>query len=68
MAPVAILAGLVLEGMKYIFLLIWPLLRAKLEREYGVFRNSVTILIWGFAGRHDRSGRRAMGGPHGESK
>ncbi len=48
-APVAILAGLVLEGMKYIFLLIWPLLHLKLEREYGVFRNSVTILLWGFA-------------------
>jgi len=48
-APVAILAGLVLEAMKYVFLLIWPLMHVKLEREYGVFRNSVTILIWGFA-------------------
>jgi len=48
-APVAILAGLVLEATKYMFLLIWPLLHVKLEREYGVFRNSVTILIWGFA-------------------
>jgi membrane protein len=48
-APVAIVVGLVLEGMKYLNLLIWPLLRAKLDREYGVFRNSVTILIWSFA-------------------
>jgi uncharacterized BrkB/YihY/UPF0761 family membrane protein len=48
-APVAILAGLVLEGMKYVFLLIWPLLHVKLEHEYGVFRNSATILIWSFA-------------------
>ena len=48
-APVAILAGLVLEATKYVFLLIWPLLRTKMEREYGVFRNSATILIWGFA-------------------
>lgn len=48
-APVAILAGLVLEAMKYGFLLIWPLLSAKLDREYGVFHNSVTILIWAFA-------------------
>ena len=48
-AAVAILVGLVLEGMKYVNLLIWPLLRAKLEREYGVFHNSVTILIWSFA-------------------
>src|ERR1017187_9905370 len=31
-APVAILAGLVLEAMKYVFLLIWPLLHIKLER------------------------------------
>jgi membrane protein len=46
--PVAILAGLVLEAMKYVFLLIWPLLHVKLEREYGVFHNSATILIWGF--------------------
>jgi membrane protein len=48
-APVAILAGLILEATKYVFLLVWPLLHVKLEREYGVFRNSVTILIWGFA-------------------
>ncbi len=48
-APVAILAGLVLEAMKYVFLLIWPYLGVKLEREYGVFRNSATILIWSFA-------------------
>jgi membrane protein len=48
-ALVSILAGLVLEAMKYVFLLIWPLLHIKLEHEYGVFRNSVTILIWGFA-------------------
>jgi|SRR5579862_5971023 len=47
-APVAILVGLVLEAMKYVFLLIWPLLGAKLDREYGVFHNSVTILIWAF--------------------
>jgi uncharacterized BrkB/YihY/UPF0761 family membrane protein len=45
---VAILTGLVLEAMKYVFLLIWPVLSVKLEREYGVFRNSATILIWAF--------------------
>jgi len=47
-APVAILAGLLLEATKYLNLLIWPMLRAKLEREYGVFHNSVTIVIWSF--------------------
>jgi len=47
-APVAILVGLILEAMKYINLLLFPLLRDKLQREYGVFRNSVTILLWSF--------------------
>jgi uncharacterized BrkB/YihY/UPF0761 family membrane protein len=47
-APVAILVGLALEGLKYINLLVWPMLRNKLQREYGVFHNSVTILIWSF--------------------
>jgi len=47
-APVAVLAGLVLEGTKYVFLLLWPLLGSRLDREYGVFHNSATILIWAF--------------------
>jgi uncharacterized BrkB/YihY/UPF0761 family membrane protein len=47
-APVAILVGLALEALKYANLLIWPLLRPKLAREYGVFINSATILIWSF--------------------
>jgi membrane protein len=47
-APLAVLVALVLEAMKYVDLAIWPLLRPKLEREYGVFHNSVTILIWSF--------------------
>jgi YihY family inner membrane protein len=46
--PVAILVGLVLEALKYITLLVWPLLSEKLLREYGVFHNSVTILLWSF--------------------
>src|ERR1017187_7006545 len=67
-APVAILAGLVLEAMKYVFLLIWPLLHIKLEREYGVFRNAATILIWGFASAMivlaaARAPRGVSGGP-----
>lgn len=48
-APVAVLTGLILEGMKYVFLVVWPLLGVRLDREYGVFHNSVTILIWAFA-------------------
>jgi len=47
-APVAILVGLILEVLKYLNLLVWPLLRNKLQREYGVFHNSVTILLWSY--------------------
>jgi len=47
-APAAILTGLILESTKYVFLLIWPIVGARLDREYGVFRNSATILIWAF--------------------
>lgn len=47
-APAAVVVGLLLEAMKYVFLVLWPLLRGRLEREYGVFHNSVTILIWTF--------------------
>jgi uncharacterized BrkB/YihY/UPF0761 family membrane protein len=49
-APVAIIVGLCLEALKYVNLLLWPLLKAKLQREYGVFHNSVTILLWSFLG------------------
>ncbi|HWQ54390.1 MAG TPA: YihY/virulence factor BrkB family protein [Bryobacteraceae bacterium] len=49
-APVAIVVGLLLEALKYVNLLIWPLFGTKLQREYGVFYNSVTILLWSFIG------------------
>ena len=49
-APVAIVVGLLLEGLKYINLLLWPLVREKLQREYGVFHNSASILLWSFVG------------------
>lgn len=47
-AAVAIVVGLALEVLKYVNLLLWPLVREKLRREYGVFHNSVTILLWSF--------------------
>jgi YihY family inner membrane protein len=47
-APVAILVGLGIELLKYINLLIWPLLKEKLQREYGPFYISVTIVIFSF--------------------
>jgi membrane protein len=47
-APVAILVGLGIELLKYINLLIWPLLKEKLQREYGPFYISVTIVLFSF--------------------
>ena len=48
--PVAIMVGLILEGLKYISLLLFTMFRDKLQNEYGVFRNSVAILLWSFLG------------------
>jgi membrane protein len=47
-APVAILVGLMLEALKYLGLLLFPLLAEKMQREYGVFQHSVSILLWSF--------------------
>jgi YihY family inner membrane protein len=47
-APAAILVGITLELMKYLNALTWPWLRVKLEREYGPFAYSVTIILWSF--------------------
>ena len=47
-APVAIVVGLILEGLKYVNLLIAPLLQIKLKSEYDIFQHSVTILLWSF--------------------
>jgi uncharacterized BrkB/YihY/UPF0761 family membrane protein len=46
--PVSIAVGFALEALKYLNLLMWPFLRAKLEHEYGPFINSVTIILWSF--------------------
>lgn len=47
-APVAIWVGLSLEFLKYLNILIRPLLVEKLEREYHMFQYSVTILLGSF--------------------
>ena len=47
-APVAIVVGLIMELLKYVNLLVWPLLQAKLSHEYAIFQHSVTILVWSF--------------------
>jgi uncharacterized BrkB/YihY/UPF0761 family membrane protein len=46
--PGAIVVGLALELLKWINLLVWPILHQKLWREYYPFNNSVTILLWSF--------------------
>ena len=46
--PAAILVGFFLEVLKYVNLLTWPYLRAKLQLEYGPFYYTVTIILWGF--------------------
>lgn len=44
----AVSVGLLLEVLKYLQLLIWPWLDAKLGREYGPFRRSVAIILFSF--------------------
>ncbi|MDP8983039.1 MAG: YihY/virulence factor BrkB family protein [Acidobacteriota bacterium] len=44
----AVVVGLLLEALKYVNLLVWPLLRSKLLAEYGPFLYSVTIVLWAF--------------------
>jgi uncharacterized BrkB/YihY/UPF0761 family membrane protein len=43
--PVAIVVGLILEGCKYVNLLLAPVLERKFKDEYQVFRHSVTIIV-----------------------
>jgi membrane protein len=47
-APVAVLVGLALEALKYVNLLTWPFLKMKLQKEYGPFYISVSIIVWSF--------------------
>lgn len=44
----AVIVGLGLEALKYFNLLTWPLLQAKLSKEYGPFVYSVSIVLWSF--------------------
>jgi membrane protein/epoxyqueuosine reductase len=49
-APVAIVVGLILEGLKYVNMIFANSLHEKMNREYGVFQHSVTLLLWSFVG------------------
>lgn len=44
----SIYVGLALEALKYFYLLVWPWLIAKLAREYGPFKYSVSLILFGF--------------------
>lgn len=46
--PRVVVVGLVLELLKWINVAIWPWLFRKFDREFGVFKHSVTILTWSF--------------------
>lgn len=46
--PRVVVVGLFLELLKWINLAIWPWLFRKFDREFGVFKHSVTILTWSF--------------------
>jgi membrane protein len=47
-AAAAILTGIVLEALKYLNLVAWRFMQAKIATEYGVFQHSATILLWSF--------------------
>jgi membrane protein len=46
--PAAVVVGLLLEGLKYVNVLTWPWLRAKLLRETPPFVQSISIILWSF--------------------
>ncbi len=46
----AIVVGLLLEVLKYLNLLVWPWLFAKLSREYGPFKISASLILMSFCG------------------
>jgi YihY family inner membrane protein len=44
--PVAILVGLALEVLKYVFLFAWPWLDRKFQNEYGPFNYAVSVVVF----------------------
>lgn len=46
--PAAIVVGILLEVLKHINRWVWPGFYVKLDREYNVFKNSVTLILIGF--------------------
>jgi membrane protein len=50
MVPVAVMVGIGLEVLKYLFLFAWPWLNRKFQNEYGPFNYSVGILVFAMLG------------------
>lgn len=46
--PISILIGLMIEVLKYLPLVFWNFIDAKLYPEYGPFEHSVLIILWSF--------------------
>lgn len=46
--PVSIIVGILIEVLKYIPILCWKWIDAKLYPEYGPFEHSVVIILWSF--------------------
>ncbi len=46
--PVSLIVGSILESLKYVSMVVGPSLSRKLDREYGPFEYSVTIILWSF--------------------
>ena len=46
--PAAIFVGFLLEVLQYVNLIAWGWMQAKMTREYGPFRYSVTLILWSF--------------------
>ena len=44
--PVAAIAGIGIEALKYLFLFCWPWLNRKFTNEYGPFSSSVSIMVF----------------------
>ena len=44
--PAAVMVGLGIEALKYLFLFTWPWLNRKFQNEYGPFSNSVSIVVF----------------------
>lgn len=45
--PVAVLVGIALEGLKYLFLFAWPWMGRKFQNEYGPFYYAVSVVVFG---------------------